>query len=261
MEGQAGRAGFGGLSGRGPRRLGVSLLEQELCSLLADLLHLGDDPGQAAAVGDPFLVEGGLGFGQTPSNGPAGVAASPLPVGAVGLGRIGVASAATGSAVGAAKDDARPLRTLPGQEEGLDSHLVVDRRSRGSEIGHRLRSPPSGQGRISSTIDVLFKALPPELAVSFIADQDGIQIQLTGPSKNRANARIVRIALRGELSTEEPAVLEVLPASLVRDDWPAAGPAHGSTSSAPGGQVLLGGDLDDDSGPTAWHVDDRSPVV
>jgi hypothetical protein len=69
--------------------LGLGLREQDLCGLLADLLHLGDDSdsGEAAAVGDPLLVETGLGLGKAAGDGLAGVVASPLPVGAVGLRR------------------------------------------------------------------------------------------------------------------------------------------------------------------------------
>ena len=106
---------------RGPA--GFGSLQHELRGLLADLLHLGDDVGQAAAVGDPFLVERGLGFVQAPSDGSAGVIAGPLPVGAVRLGRIGVAAAAGGSAVGVAADDAALLDEA--QVEDLAGELAL----------------------------------------------------------------------------------------------------------------------------------------
>jgi len=41
----------------------LCLLEEDLGGLLANLLHLRDDAGEAATVGDPLLVEAGLGLG------------------------------------------------------------------------------------------------------------------------------------------------------------------------------------------------------
>jgi len=59
------RASFGGLSGRRlPAGLWIGPREQELGGLLADLLHLRDDHAEAAAAGDPVLVERGLPGGQ-----------------------------------------------------------------------------------------------------------------------------------------------------------------------------------------------------
>ena len=43
---------------------GLGLLEKDFGCLLADLFHLGDDTGEAAAVGDPLLVEASLGLGE-----------------------------------------------------------------------------------------------------------------------------------------------------------------------------------------------------
>ena len=112
------------MSGRLSRgTAGFGLLQHELRGLLTELLHLSDDAGQAAAVGDPFLVKRGLGFGEAPSDGFAGVIAGPLPVGAVRLRRIGVASAAGGSAVGVAADDAALLDEA--QVEDLAGELAL----------------------------------------------------------------------------------------------------------------------------------------
>ena len=84
---------------------GLGLLEKDFGCLLADLFHLGDDTGEAAAVGDPLLVEASLGLGEAAGDGLAGVVAGPLPVGAMGLRRIGVAAVARGAAGGVAEDD------------------------------------------------------------------------------------------------------------------------------------------------------------
>jgi hypothetical protein len=83
--------------------LWLCLLEEDLGGLLADLLHLGDDAGEAATIGDPLLVEAGLRLSQPAGDGLAGVVAGPLPVGAVGLRRVGAAAAARRSV---AEDDA-----------------------------------------------------------------------------------------------------------------------------------------------------------
>ncbi len=82
------------------------LEEQDPRGLLPDLLHLGDDGNEAAAVGNPLLVEAGLGLGEATCDGLAGVVASPLPVGAMRPRWVGVAAAAGGPAGGVAEDNA-----------------------------------------------------------------------------------------------------------------------------------------------------------
>src|SRR5215467_3264585 len=79
--------------------LGFGLVEEDLGGLFANLLHLGDDAGEAATIGDPLLAEAGLRLGEPAGDGLAGVVAGPLPVGTVRLGRVGVAAAAWGSRV------------------------------------------------------------------------------------------------------------------------------------------------------------------
>ena len=75
-----------------PGPLVWGLREEDRSCPLRDLLHLDLDPGQAAAVGDPFLVEAGLGLGEAAGDRLAVDRAGPLPVGPVELGRIGMAA-------------------------------------------------------------------------------------------------------------------------------------------------------------------------
>src|SRR5262245_2465838 len=79
------------LAGAGVRS--VSLLEEDGGRLFGDLVHLGHDPGQAASVGDPCLVETCLLLSQVAGDGLALDRARPLPVGAMELRRVGAAAA------------------------------------------------------------------------------------------------------------------------------------------------------------------------
>ena len=78
--------------GRGCRLGGGCLCEKHLGGLFRELLHLVQDGVEPLAIGDPFLVEAGLVFGE--SSGLAGDFGAPLPVGSMQLGRVGTASAA-----------------------------------------------------------------------------------------------------------------------------------------------------------------------
>ena len=61
--------------------------------LLAEGFEFGDEVAEAALVVEPGLVVGELVVGQDPGDGFAGDFAGPLVVGAVQLGRVGVAAA------------------------------------------------------------------------------------------------------------------------------------------------------------------------
>jgi hypothetical protein len=102
---------------------GLDLLEQDLGRLFADLLHLGDDAGEATAVGDPLLVEAGLALAQPSGDGLAGVPSGPLPVGAVKLRRVGIAATARGSAVGVSENYAALADEA--EIEDLEGELAV----------------------------------------------------------------------------------------------------------------------------------------
>ena len=82
------------------------LSELQLGGFGGDLSHLLDEVSQSAVVGDPFLVELRLVLGESACDGLAVDLGGPLVVGAVGLGRVGVAFAAGGRAAGIAAGDA-----------------------------------------------------------------------------------------------------------------------------------------------------------
>ena len=71
-----------------------------------------------SVVGDPFLVELGFGLVEPAGDGFAVVLGGPLVVGAVGLGRFGVAFAAGGLAAGVAAGDAAGVDQADGGELG-----------------------------------------------------------------------------------------------------------------------------------------------
>src|ERR1700758_2619874 len=78
---------------------------------LAEGFQLGDEVAEAALVVEPGLVVGELVVGQDPGEGLAVYLAGPLVVGAVQLGRVGVAAAAGVAAAG------HPLGEGAGQDE------------------------------------------------------------------------------------------------------------------------------------------------
>jgi hypothetical protein len=82
------------------------LFELQLGGFGCDLTHLLDEASELAVVGDPFLIELGLGLGEAAGDGFAIDLRGPLVVGAVGLGRVGVALAAGGGAAGVAAGEA-----------------------------------------------------------------------------------------------------------------------------------------------------------
>jgi len=102
---------------------GRGLLEQDLRGQPTDFLYLGDDGGEAAAVGDPLLVEAGLALAQPSGDGLAGVPSGPLPIGAVKLRRVGIAATARGSAVGVSEDHAALADEA--EIEDLEGELAV----------------------------------------------------------------------------------------------------------------------------------------
>src|SRR5271165_4732243 len=76
-------------------------VQEHVCGLVAELLHLGEQVPQLAAVLGPLGVEGGLGWGQAPGHCLVADLAGVLPVGPVPLTGVGVAGAACGAADGA----------------------------------------------------------------------------------------------------------------------------------------------------------------
>ena len=87
-------------------RFGDGLFEFQFCGFGCDLAHLCDEALQLSVVGDPLLVELGLGGAEASGDGLAVDFGRPLEVRAVGLGRISVAFAAWGAAARVAADDA-----------------------------------------------------------------------------------------------------------------------------------------------------------
>ena len=71
------------------------LFEQEFGGFRGDLSHLGDEGAVASVVVDAFLVEPGLILGEPTIDGFAIDFRGPLPVGAMHLGRVAVAAAAS----------------------------------------------------------------------------------------------------------------------------------------------------------------------
>ncbi len=76
----------------GWRRLG-RLAEQDLGCCGGECLHLGDDLFEVSPVRDPLPVEVGFGFVESSAFGLGGDRAARLVVGAMALGRVGLAAA------------------------------------------------------------------------------------------------------------------------------------------------------------------------
>jgi hypothetical protein len=85
--------------------------EDVLAGLAGEVLHFLERCVEAAAVGDPLLVERGVLGRQDPGYGLAGVFPGQLPVGAVAL--LGIGAAAVGVVAGVALDQ----RSLAGEAD------------------------------------------------------------------------------------------------------------------------------------------------
>ena len=87
---------------------GGGRVDDEVGGLRSDVAHAGDDGAELAVVSDPFFVEVSFGGGEAPGDGLAVDLRGPLVVGAVRLGRVGVAAATgTRAACVAVRDAAR----------------------------------------------------------------------------------------------------------------------------------------------------------
>ena len=127
------------------------MVEDQCGGLAGDLFHFGEHAAQFVLVGDPFGVAGGLAGGEPAGDGLAGDFAGELVVGAVRLGRAGLAAAAGLAAVGVAAGDAAGQGEADAAEPGGQGLVAA------AQLRQAGLSPPwvSAWGWLSAAAHVL----------------------------------------------------------------------------------------------------------
>jgi hypothetical protein len=119
------------------------LFELELGGFGRDLTHLSDQVSEVAVVGDPFLVELGLGLGESSGDGLAVELGGPLVVRAV---RLGSSSCASGRHLPGGRSCSRPRRLERERRAARAARSLGARPHRGSVCRARSRTAPRAGG-------------------------------------------------------------------------------------------------------------------